>query len=348
MFGKIQCPAQLSENQLDDYLSKGWFRMGQSIFTSHFLNFNRVFYNAIWLRIDLENFQPNSQFKKIIKLNSEFEYQIEQAEITNEKEELFQRYKTSVAFITSDSLSSLLMDGKQYSIFNTFEVTVRDKGKLIAVGFFDLGNTSTAGIVSVYDPDYKKNSLGKYLIFKKIEYSFSNGYKYFYPGYFAPGYKLFNYKLDLAENETEFYYSKNNSWKKYKNFGFENMMFERISSGLRLLEMALNKCNIPYQSRFYEYYNANNYPQFERQEMFDYPKFLFVGEKGNHIAVYNNLTEEYSLLTCVSFYENQNYVEQFPYYGYHVMKIHKEHFRNSDVNMFVSDIEKITKSNILQ
>lgn len=340
MFGKISCPTQLSGNQLDEYLSRGWFRMGQNIFTCHFLNFNREFYNAIWLRIRLRNYQPNSKFKKLIKLNAAFEYKIEQAEITAEKEELYRKYKTNIDFTTAESLQSLLMDRSESSIFNTFEITIRDKGKLIAVGFFDLGNTSTAGIVSFYDPDYKKYSLGKYLIFKKIEYSLSNGYQYFYPGYIAPGYKLFNYKLDFSDTQTEFFYSKNNCWLNYQSFGIINLMFEEMSARLKTLEIALYKHSIPCQSRFYEYYNANNYPQFERQEMFDYPKFLFVGEKGNHIVVYDILNEEYVLLSCVSYYENTNYEEKYPYYGIHLMKVHLEYFRKTDVIDFLNAVCK--------
>ena len=43
--------------QLDQYLQMGWFRMGQTMFTTNFLIFNNEQFNALWLRIDLEKFE---------------------------------------------------------------------------------------------------------------------------------------------------------------------------------------------------------------------------------------------------------------------------------------------------
>ena len=81
------------------------------------------------------------------------------------------------------------------TIYNTHEINLFDGEKLIAVGYFDIGTRSAAGISSFYDPSYKKYSLGKYLIYLKMEYCQKMGFEYFYPGYFVPGYKAFDYKL---------------------------------------------------------------------------------------------------------------------------------------------------------
>jgi arginine-tRNA-protein transferase len=71
-----------------------------------------------------------------------------------------------------------------------------DGPRLIAVGVFDLGENSIAGILNFYDPDYKKFSLSKCLILKKMEFALNSGRDWYYPGYI--GYKLpkFDYKLD--------------------------------------------------------------------------------------------------------------------------------------------------------
>ncbi|MEJ7659632.1 MAG: hypothetical protein WKG07_08390 [Hymenobacter sp.] len=45
---------------------------------------------------------------------------------------------------------------------------VRAEGHLIAAGIFDQGTRSLAGIVNFYDPDYRKYSLGKYLMLYEI------------------------------------------------------------------------------------------------------------------------------------------------------------------------------------
>ncbi|MBA4056534.1 MAG: arginyl-tRNA--protein arginylyltransferase, partial [Marivirga sp.] len=53
MFAQVHSPEKLLPRELDAYLEQGWFRMGQTIFTTNFLNFKNEFYSALWLRIML-------------------------------------------------------------------------------------------------------------------------------------------------------------------------------------------------------------------------------------------------------------------------------------------------------
>ncbi len=92
-------------------------------------------------------------------------------------------------------------------------INIYDNGNLIGAGVFDLGKKSAAGISSFYDPDYKKFSIGRYLIYKKIAYCKKNGYDFFYPGYFVPGIKAFDYKLEIGKESLEFYDMNNDEWK---------------------------------------------------------------------------------------------------------------------------------------
>ena len=93
MFAQVHCPDALTPGELDSYLANGWFRMGQSIFTTNFLNFRNNFYSAIWLRIDLLNFNGDSTQQKLVKKNSRFRNVIRQAFVDEEKEGLYARYK---------------------------------------------------------------------------------------------------------------------------------------------------------------------------------------------------------------------------------------------------------------
>ena len=81
------------------------------------------------------------------------------------------------------SLEALLLDGASYSIFDTWVVDVRADGQLIAAGIFDQGTRSLAGIVNFYDPDFRKYSLGKYLMLCKLNYAQRQNLAYYYPGY---------------------------------------------------------------------------------------------------------------------------------------------------------------------
>ena len=191
--------------ELDGLLALGWFRLGQTIFTTDTLNFNDKEYEAIWLRVDLWDFQPDKKYKALIKKNSAFKTEIKKAIITPQHEVLFACYKESISFQSAPSLQWLLYGDSTRNVYNTYMINLYDGNKMIGTGFFDLGNTSAAGICAVYDPAYKKYSLGKYVIYEKILYCKHENFKYFYPGYFVPGYAMFDYKLEIGKPAIEYF-----------------------------------------------------------------------------------------------------------------------------------------------
>ena len=54
-FAEKHYPELLLPEELDAYLARGWYRMGQSIFTTHFLCFGEQFYSAVWVRLQLND-----------------------------------------------------------------------------------------------------------------------------------------------------------------------------------------------------------------------------------------------------------------------------------------------------
>src|SRR6187551_3186440 len=226
MFAQAQTPEQLTPQELDAYLEQGWFRMGSRIFTTNFVHFKDQIYSTVWLRILLHEYAPDNTQIKLFKRNASFRTTIKPLEITNEKEDLYKRYKQSLPFQPSDSIHQLLMGRTtSNSIYNTLEVNVHDGDKLIACGFFDLGETSGMGISSIYDPDYKKYSLGKYLIYTKIQYCQNLRLRYFYPGYFVPGYSFFDYKLTIGRAALEFLQLSSQQWLRIEHFSDDDIPY---------------------------------------------------------------------------------------------------------------------------
>ena len=88
-------------------------------------------------------------------------------------------------------------------LFDSMIIEIRDSSKLIGAGIFDQGSNAIAGIKNIYHPEYKKYSLGKYLIWLKYQYCLHQNIKWYYPGYFAPANPKFNYKIDFDKNATE-------------------------------------------------------------------------------------------------------------------------------------------------
>ena len=131
-----------------------------------------------------------------------------------ELERIFSLYKKVATFLKADSLWYIFGNNSD-DTFNTEVIKIRDGNELIAAGLFDKGNNSISGVMNFYDPEYKKNSLGKYLVMEKISYCLSKGIQYYYPGYIAPGVSKLDYKLFIDNNAIEVYDMTNGSWIPY-------------------------------------------------------------------------------------------------------------------------------------
>jgi leucyl-tRNA---protein transferase len=204
--------SNIEPTQLDGFLSLGWFRIQQTIFTTDVLYFDgRVFY-AIWLRVRLPDFMADKKYKLLSKKNSRFRTEIKKAVITPMHERLYTSYKEDISFEGAPSLYSLLNGNSTSNVYNTYMIDVYDGNLLIGTGCFDLGSKSAAGIYSVYDPAYKKFSLGKYMIYEKMFFCKNKNFAYFYPGYFVPGYPAFDYKLEIGYPAIEYFDSIQKQW----------------------------------------------------------------------------------------------------------------------------------------
>ncbi len=303
MFAQAHNPEKLTLTELDTYLERGWFRMGQSIFTTNFIRFKSNVYSTIWLRVVLDDFLADSIQSKLTKRNARFRTNIQLATLTDEKEDLYTRYRNSLPFQPSDSLRHLLLGQADVStIYQTFEVTIHHDNQLIAIGFFDMGKTSAAGIISVYDPDYKRYSLGKYLIYLKMDFCKSEMLRYFYPGYFVPGYPFFDYKLTLAGPALQFLQLSSQKWLGITEFSQECIPYQVMLGKLLSVQSLLAEAKIESNIVKYEYFGANLIPDLRDAELFDFPLFLFCptrSEDGfNPIAVFDVCDEHFHLIRC--------------------------------------------------
>ena len=197
--------SHLAPAQLDGFLSLGWFRIQQTIFTTDVLYFDEQQYDAIWLRVRLADFGTDKKYKILSGKNKRFRTEIKRAVVTPAHEALYNLYKESIPFEGAPSLHSLLHGKSEGNVYNTWIINVYDGGLLIGSGCFDLGNNSAAGICSVYHPAYRKFSLGKYMIYEKMQYCKRENFTYFYPGYFVPGYPMFDYKLEIGKPALEYF-----------------------------------------------------------------------------------------------------------------------------------------------
>jgi leucyl-tRNA---protein transferase len=206
---------------LDRYLALGWYRMGQFIFTTNSITNNNKNFNVLWLRYIVNSFELNKTQKLIIKKNENFTTIIKPFTITSEVEALYCKYLTTINFEAAPSLHLYLSNGEEQlgyatNVFDSYCIEVRDNNTLIALGVFDTGMQSIAGIVNIYDPAYKQYSLGKYLMLLKILACVNNNIAFYYPGYIVKGWPKFDYKLFLGKAFAETFNPENLIWEKYK------------------------------------------------------------------------------------------------------------------------------------
>lgn len=329
MLAHVHFPQTVLTDELDRYLAEGWFRMGQTIFTTNFLNFNKNFYSAVWLRLVLSDCGRQQSFEKLKKLNSRFKVSIQRAAVTDEKEILFSRYRREISFEASPSIGHLLF-GREHTdnVYRTMEVTIHDGDKLIGCGFFDVGKNSAAGISSFYDPQYKKYSLGKYLIFLKIDHCISNGLKFFYPGYFVPGYAAFDYKLKIHHQALEYFQLSSGKWTSIKAFTPSNNPVLVMREKLAELCVQLSHDGVRSKVYHYEYYDANLVHDLSHMELFDFPLFLhyFDELEGviNAVVVFDLRDQQYHWLIVKSLWTSDVPMTQEDHFASHLLKVEYE------------------------
>lgn len=220
MISDLHFPENLTGAELDAYLHKGWYRLGQIIFTTDYIPYEEEWFRVIWLRFRLDKISYAKKQLKLLKDNSHFTVEIKPLIVTDEMEALYQAYQLIINFETSPTVKNYLFDGSivdapRENVFPTEMIEVRDNGRLIAAGVYDNGDQTLAGIMNFYHPDYYKYSLGKYLMLLKINHAIATGKTWYYPGYIAYGYSKFDYKLFPGAAAAEIYDPLRELWLSY-------------------------------------------------------------------------------------------------------------------------------------
>jgi len=209
-------PDQMTGEMLDHYLKFGWYRIQQKMITTDLIvGEDESLLPVFWIRFDLHKFKPGSSSRKIIKHNQQFTVTFKSFDISRETEELFNAYKSCTDFSLTDNVKDYLLGTEAMNVYNSVMIEVRDRQQLIAVGYFDEGNSSIAGILNFYHPAYKKHSLGKYLMLLKAEYAVKNRMHYYYPGYICSRNPKFDYKLFPDKSATEIFIRSRQEWLPY-------------------------------------------------------------------------------------------------------------------------------------
>ena len=317
MFTEINNLEQMTPQQLDAYLNRGWFRMGQMIFTCRFLNFGNDLYTAVWIRLDLKEYKFRKSLRKILKKNGErFRIVVRRAVFNMEKEMLYHEHKSRFEGYVAGTLKESL-HVESGNIYDTWEICVYDGYRLVAVSFFDNGSDSLASIMGLFDPAYTKYSLGFYTMLLEISIGLENNKKYYYPGYVVPGYQRFDYKLRVGE--TDYYLPETNEWRPYSEMIFEELPSEILNRKLKEIQTVLTDAGIDNRKILYPLYDKEMYG-YEKLDFVKYPYFISCYHQKEKISLliieYDLHEEKYRISQVNKFEDTLSYLAYLLFEGH--------------------------------
>lgn len=216
---------QVMENEINEYLdhkimslqdwetllNNGWDRVG-----THFFRRRYDFYTIplfqmelkmqlMPLRYDLRNnLDKNNQFpfsksQKILKRrNQNLTCIFQNAHITDEKMRLFDDWYED-RFQTQSNVFNWVSNDK--TPFESYEISIYDKDKLIACSFFDQTKTLQYSTTAFFDPNEAKRSLGTYTLMLEIEQGIKDKKHFHHPGHAYQITSKYDYKKKIPNAE---------------------------------------------------------------------------------------------------------------------------------------------------
>ena len=166
---------------LDHALATGHFRMGNDLFTTQEVQIGyegrrSITDIAFWLRLNLSKAKETKTTKRIRKKCARFTFTIEPAYLSSEIELLYYEYYLSINFDGYFTCTDCIPEmNTENAGFNTLMIHIRDKGRLIGVGFFEYTKKNSkesgpalVGIEQKHRTDYEQllNRMKKY----KVDY----------------------------------------------------------------------------------------------------------------------------------------------------------------------------------
>ncbi len=353
MIIEILTPSVLSGDTLDFYLSNGWFRFSNCLFKSRFICIDEKISEIINIRLNVSCFNFKKNQKRIIgKIEKEnFKVVIKRSEINHEKELLYNKFKRNFKGFVLFSLFNFLYDNPKNPVFNTYEIDVYDGQKLIAFSFFDEGKDSLASLIAIYDPSYKKYSLGTYTILKEIEYCRKKNISFYYPGYILNNNPIFDYKLRIGKTE---YLDENYKWKEFNEQLPESKKFLQIYENINSIKEELIKNKIDYRyyiNPFFSLGYTDYYPDkfikglfvyliFTKKELLNKIVIEYLIETGDFSLSIAYKTKNYEYLKKMqdsSYFERSSaYLNDIYIYNYSIM-------RTKNIKSIVKKIKTLLK-----
>jgi leucyl-tRNA---protein transferase len=200
---------------LHDKLSRVGFRRSHNLVYSPVCNECSA---CLAARNVVDEFKPSNSQRRILRLNHNLIVNETFAKATTERFELFSKYQDvrhkggDMATMDYYDFQALV---EETPVITSHIDFYNEHGTLIAGCLVDTMEDGLSAVYSYFDPKFKKNSLGSYIILWLIERTKQLSLPYLYLGYWVAGSQKMAYKDKFQPLE---YYSPT-GWKKFKKDG---------------------------------------------------------------------------------------------------------------------------------
>lgn len=190
----------LGEEDLDALLAAGYRHFGSYFFRP----VCHACHACIPLRIPLAGYRFSRSARRLLKRDAPFLVTVERPHPSRAAYELYldhkRRFEPPPEAPHEESYEEFVETFFQAMPFS-YQLSVYDGERLIAVSHFDMTSTSISAIYCYYDDRYRRESLGSLAIYKEIETGLARGLDFVYLGYYIRENRHMNYKIRFRPNE---------------------------------------------------------------------------------------------------------------------------------------------------
>lgn len=188
---------ECSKEQCEALILRGWRRFG----SMYFRPICQDCRSCESLKIDALNYNFTKSERRILRKNAHLTTIIRHPTLTREHLSLFDRYHR-YKHHTRDWDAPKSDPKNYYASFVQghgdfgFEVLYFDGDVLIAVDLIDILEEGISSLYCYYDPEYNRQSLGRYTLLQQIQFAQKLNLKWVYLGYYVEGCQSLAYKID--------------------------------------------------------------------------------------------------------------------------------------------------------
>ncbi|HCA57848.1 MAG TPA: arginine-tRNA-protein transferase [Blastocatellia bacterium] len=198
---------------MDALWAAGWRHFGHEFFRYNFgIHAGRVM-RVLPLRIDLARFTFSKSQRRNLRRNAGLDVTIGQLGVTEESRSLFKRHRLRFTEGRPERLEDFVPATASASPCESFQISGREGGRLVAESYFDLGEHSASSVFAMFDPAITAAGLGIFTLLKEIEHSLDLGLEHFYLGYAYDKESFYDYKKRFRATE---YFDWKGNWREFQ------------------------------------------------------------------------------------------------------------------------------------